>query len=240
MEIEFVVQPGASQSEEAFVVDLGDGRREQMRIHDYDRVFAIPGLYEEVVQVRLRCASPNVLVDRLVEEVRRVGEPVDALSVLDMGAGNGLIGERFRSHGVAGPIVGLDSEPEAARATRRDRPGVYTDYITATVDQTDVDDLVALFGLNCLTGAGAIGIGHITREQIEMAWGSFPEGAWLAITFNEDVISDNGGDLRDFVQGLRGGQEGTKVFRFERYRARLRITGEPIYSYVLIARKSAE
>lgn len=239
MEIEFISRPGASPGEEIFVVGLGEGRFEQMRIHDYDRVFAIPGLYEEVVQVRLECASPEVVADRLVEEVRRAGEPVDALSVLDIGAGNGLVGGTLRSHGVAGPIVGLDSEPEAARATHRDRPGVYADYLTATVDQLDVDDVVARFGLTCLTGAGAIGGGHITRNQIAEAWRSFPEGAWLAITFHEFVMSENEDELRDFVQGLRSGREGTEVLHFERFRHRLRMTGEPVYFYVLIARKSA-
>lgn len=239
MEIEFITRPATNPGAEAFVVRLGDGRSEQLRLHDYDRVFAIPGLYEEVVQVRLECASPEVLADRLVEEVRRAGEPVEALSVLDIGAGNGLVGDTLRSHGVEGRIVGLDREPAAARATRRDRPGVYADYLTATLDQIDVAEVIARSGLTCLAGAGAIGGGHITRDQLAAAWRAFPEGAWLAITFHELVMSENDDGLGDFVQGLRSGREGTEVLHFQRFRHRLRMSGEPIYYYVLIARKSA-
>lgn len=38
-------------------------------------------------------------------------------------------------------------------------------------------------------------------------------------------------------EGLRSGREGTEVLRFERFRRRPRMSGEPIYFYVLIAGK---
>ena len=35
-----------------------DGRVEELRLHDYDRLYALPGVYEQIVQERLGCRSP--------------------------------------------------------------------------------------------------------------------------------------------------------------------------------------
>ena len=36
-----------------------------MRIHDYERLYAVPGLYDEVVQHRLGCRTPDRMADML-------------------------------------------------------------------------------------------------------------------------------------------------------------------------------
>ncbi|MEA2223351.1 MAG: hypothetical protein QOH83_1727, partial [Solirubrobacteraceae bacterium] len=100
VEIELESSPSGDQTEEALVVTHADGTIERFRLHDYAQVYAIPGLYEEVVQRRLRCASPSKLAELLVGCAADAGvEPAD-LGVFDLGAGNGVMGEALRAQGV--------------------------------------------------------------------------------------------------------------------------------------------
>jgi trans-aconitate methyltransferase len=236
--IELNTTPGTTQDLESLTVTTDDGRTEQMRLHEYDRVYAVPGLYEEVVQRRLECASPRVLAESLVAEVRAAGEEEAALKILDLGAGNGVVGEELRRQGVREPLVGLDTSRIAPQAAERDRPGLYERYLTEPLDAVDVAGLVAEHGLTCLAGAGALGIGHVTRAQIASAWAAFGPGAWLAVTFPEDILGPAGGELGEFVQALRDGEQDTQVLRLERFRHRLRMSGEPLHYYVLVARRA--
>ncbi len=64
VELESVV--GRNQAEEVLTVTYRDGRSDRMRLHEYDRVYSVPGLYEEVVQRRLECASPATIATRVV------------------------------------------------------------------------------------------------------------------------------------------------------------------------------
>jgi len=68
------------------------------------------------------------LLEQALETVR---EPITALRVLDLGAGNGMMGEVLKErHGVA-RLVGADIIPEARDAAFRDRPDVYDEYFVA-------------------------------------------------------------------------------------------------------------
>ncbi|MBA2348565.1 MAG: hypothetical protein H0V81_09755 [Solirubrobacterales bacterium] len=238
MEITLHDEPERAQGDERFTVELPDGRREQLRVHDYDKVYAIPGLYEAVVQERLECASPQVLADALSAAVADAGEDVAALRVLDMGAGNGVVAESLRGRGVRAPFVGLDPEPAAAPAAARDRPGLYRHYFTATLEEISVAGAVAEYDLTCLAGAGALGLGHVSRHQIETAWSAFGVGSWLAVTFSEAVLGPEGGELGAFVTALQEGDD-TDVVRLERFRHRLTMSGEELFYYVLVARRAA-
>lgn len=237
MNIELDTQAGLAQHEETFTVTFDDGRSERMRLHDYERVYAIPGLYEALLHDRLKCQGPELLAAALVVEVRQAAANPGDLRILDLGAGNGVLGEELRSRGVATPLVGLDNEPAAGPAAARDRPGLYRDYVTGTLTTVSVPELVAEHGLNCLVGAGAIGVGHIARDEIKAAWAAFPDESWLAITFREDVLMAEGHDLSGFAASLLAGEMGTRVLRLERFRYRLRMSGAPIYYYALVARR---
>jgi predicted TPR repeat methyltransferase len=82
--------------------------------------------------------------------------------VLDVGAGNGMVGEKLTEIGV-GSVLGLDIIPEAMVATERDRPGIYDKYY--------VEDLTRMPGAvyreiencspNCLTIVAALGFDDI-------------------------------------------------------------------------------
>ena len=236
---ELDTQPGQAQQEERLTVHFHDGRRETMRLHEYGRVYAVPGLYEDVVQRQLQCASPAVLADALVDEVTAEGGSPADLRVLDVGAGNGVVGEELRRRGLEAPLVGLDNEPAAAPAAHRDRPGLYAEYLTGGLEEAPITSLVRDHGLNGLVGAGALGLGHISAAAFDEAWQAFPAGAWLAITVPEEALSDEDGPLADYLAALRRGEHGTEVRRTHRFQHRLRMSGEPIHYHVIVARRTA-
>src|SRR5687767_9797080 len=170
-----------AQAEEAFTVTFEDGRRERLRLHDYDRVYAVPGLYEEVVQRRLQCASPAKIADVLVRVAELQGRPACLLRVLDLGAGNGLVGEELAARGVE-VLVGTDSARTARDATERDRPGLYASYLVGDVgDLPQLDALVGELGLDCIVCAGALGFEHIAAHSFARLWDLLPCGALFAL-----------------------------------------------------------
>jgi hypothetical protein len=115
-----------------------------LRLHEYARVYALPGLYEEVVQRRLRCASPSKLAELLVRCAGGVSVAPGDLAVFDLGAGNGVVGEKLRARGV-GTLVGSDSIPAARDAAQRDRPGRYAEYLVGDRSTTSRSSLAAGF-----------------------------------------------------------------------------------------------
>ena len=125
--VRFPEQGTGGPDEEAFEVTFDDGRVERFTMHDYGRVYAVPGLYEEVVQRMLGCATPDV-VARMVADAA-TGD----VRVVDLGAGNGVSGEALAAAGAAaggrdrhrarGPQgdVARPPRPLRARADRRRR-----------------------------------------------------------------------------------------------------------------------
>jgi SAM-dependent methyltransferase len=232
-EVRLDATPGQKQTEESLVVTHRDGRVERMRLHEYDRVYAIPGLYEEVVQRRLECESPRRLADALIGCAGGAGE----LRVFDLGAGNGVLGGELASRGVE-TLVGADNIPEAREAAMRDRPGLYSDYLVGDADELpEAADLVRERGLNALTCAAALGLGHITAETFARLWDAFPPGSWFAVSVHEALAEPGGSDFGDYLQDLDRGEQGGIVHR-ERFRHRLTMAGEPIHYLAVVARRA--
>ncbi|MEA2231905.1 MAG: hypothetical protein QOD83_1721 [Solirubrobacteraceae bacterium] len=121
------------------MVTFADGRSERMRMHEYDRVYAIPGLYEELLQRQLHCRSPAKAAEVVVRAAHLNDRHVRSLRVLDLGAGNGVVGELLRAHGVE-LHVGADGILAARDAAERDRPGLYAEYV---VGESDIGDYLA-------------------------------------------------------------------------------------------------
>src|SRR3954470_19067786 len=81
------------------------GETREIRFHDYHEIYAIPGLYEFLFYERLECCSPQVVCELLEQELRDEDVDPAGLRVLDLGAGNGMVGERLpgvRVRGVGG------------------------------------------------------------------------------------------------------------------------------------------
>ena len=80
------------------VVTQNKSRR--IRFHDYDEVFEIPGLYEKLFYDTLKCCSPSYVVNLLQDVAQEWGVDLNEFSVLDVGAGNGMVGDELRHRGV--------------------------------------------------------------------------------------------------------------------------------------------
>ena len=211
---------------ETFVLER-DGARRTLRIHDYDDVFAVPGLYEHVVHDLLGCTSPRTLATSLARRVAAAGRAPSQVRCLDVGAGNGMSGAALRSVGLA-PVVGLDVSPVAARAAARDRPGLYTDYVVAALGHVDVAALVTRFGLTALVSAGALTGGHIEPRVLAETWAAFAPGAWLAFTCAEQHADD----------ARAGFDDGTAFELDGRFLHRRLTSGAPVWYRVLVGRRT--
>jgi len=230
---------GVQQSEEAFTVTFAQGRSERMRLHDYDRMYAVPGLYEEVIQRRLQCASPAKIADVLLRVAELESREPHLLRVLDLGAGNGIVGEELRARGVD-VLVGTDSAREASTATARDRPGLYSSYVVGDLQGTpELGTLVRELGINCIVCAGALGFEHIEAHSFMELWELLPPGAIFALTVHEDLAQPGTSDIGDELEALRAGEADTDLVISERFRHRLTTSGEPIHYLAIGARKRA-
>jgi trans-aconitate methyltransferase len=234
LQVELDGTPGRGQDEESFVLTREDGTRERIVLHDYSKVYAVPGLYEEVVQHQLSCASPRMLAQTLADAVAETGAAMSDLRVLDVGAGNGVVGEELHSRG-AQVVAGTDGVVAARDAARRDRPELYEVYAIAGVDEVTPEQLVAEHGLNALTTAGAIGIGHIEVSDVARWWAAYPPGSWFAATCPPDVADPAGEDL---LGVLTAAAPTTQAVRQETFDHRRRMSGETITYSVVVAHKT--
>jgi Predicted methyltransferase (contains TPR repeat) len=183
--IQFPPDKGHELSQaEAYFYIVEEGRPIKLRFHDYDKVFARPGLYEQLFYERLKCVSPQKVTELLQRSLTSERATSSELRVLDLGAGNGMMAECLRRIGVS-RIVGADIIPEARDAAYRDRPLVYDDYLVA--DFTDLSDEqkqdLADWSFDCLTTVAALGFGDIPPaafSKLSNWWG--PAAGWPSIS----------------------------------------------------------
>lgn len=176
------------QDEEWIVVNL-EGRWHKVRLHDYNEVFAIPGLYEKWIYDVFGCTSPAKVRHLLGVSVRAAGEDPSSMKMLDLGAGNGCVAAELRSIGIE-RFVGVDIHPEARAAAERDRPGLYDDYIVGDLTNLDEDQERRLSrhrfgGLACVA---ALGFGDIPPEVFAAAFNRVEDGGWIAFTIKRDFL----------------------------------------------------
>ena len=228
--VELETDPGRGQEEEAFTVTWDDGRSERMRLHEYERVYAIPGLYEEVAQRRLACLGPAVLADALVDAAAP-GPP----RVFDLGAGNGVVGSELHERGVE-VLVGSDNIAAARDAAQRDRPGLYAEYLVGEVEALDPVALVERHGLDALVCAGALGLGHITAEAFGALWAAFP--ARSSCTLAANTAPAGKAAHSDFGDWIAAPPAGTEIVGSERFRHRLTMAGDELFYMAVVARKA--
>ena len=98
-----------------------DDHRQRIRFHDYATIYSQPGLYEQLFYERLKCDSPRKVTEALRYTAEHERDNLAEMRVLDLGAGNGIMGEELKRHGVA-RLVGVDIVDEAREAAFRDRP----------------------------------------------------------------------------------------------------------------------
>jgi predicted TPR repeat methyltransferase len=217
--VAFPDQGRGGPDEEAYDVTWADGRVERFTMHDYGRVYAVPGLYEEVVQRMLACATPDRVAALLAGAAIDTGRMGDDVRVLDLGAGNGVSGEALAAHGLR-PVAGVDIVPEAREATLRDRPGLYEVVLTADLADLRREDAATLRALqpNALTLVGALGNDHVPPAALANAAGLLGGDALVAYAYPAD---DGDEEQRATLDALG---EVTELAR-DRYRHRLTASG---------------
>jgi hypothetical protein len=155
---ELVEQADPEIGREVIRVRHEDGRTEELRLHDYDRLYALPGVYEQIVQERLGCRSPAELAGMLASAADALGWERGDVRVLDIAAGNGVSGEALAAAGLH-PVLGTDIVPSAREAALRDRPGLYDQYLTLDLLALTGDEraVIAALGGNALSCVAPVG-----------------------------------------------------------------------------------
>jgi hypothetical protein len=235
--VELDTTPGRRQAQEEFLLHHGDGSAERITLHDYARVYSVPGLYEEVVQHRLECASPATVAGALVEAAQSEGRTADGLRAFDLGAGNGVVGEELAARGVA-VVAGADGVAEARDAAHRDRPGLYAHYLVGErLDVGEVARLVRDEGLTALVAAGAVGEGHVPVDALAQLWDAFPPGSFLALTLADREDDHDVTDVEAMIAGTAGQEHPSRTVVRRRFRHRLSMAGDELFYLVLVAVK---
>jgi SAM-dependent methyltransferase len=227
------------QDEVSFrLVENGESRR--LRFHDYSKIYKWPGLYEQIFYDRLKCNSPGKVADLLKRALNTVREPVTELRVLDLGAGNGMMGEVLKQDGVA-RLVGADIIPEAREAAYRDRSEVYDDYYVADFANLDAPLLEELQGwsFDCLTCVAALGFGDIPPRAFFNATKLIRTDGWLAFNIKQTFLDH--AEQTGFSRLVREliFSKYLDIYHLELYRHRLSMEGKQLFYYALVGRMTA-
>lgn len=220
---------------------IAAGEKHRLRFHDYDKIYEIPGLYEQLFYAHLKCTSPSRIAHLLIDVIEDFEDDPNNLRVFDVGAGNGMVGDELRVRHVS-YLIGADIIPEARQAARRDRPGVYQDY--RVVDLTDLpeheEQRLRSHSLNCLTCVAALGFDDIPPQAFIKALDLIETPGWMGFTIKEDFLHEE--DSTGFARLIRtlSRERIVQTQAFRRYRHRVSITGEPLYYVAMIARKLAD
>jgi len=226
---------------EAFFYLIESDEKRKIRFHDYDEIYKIPGLYEQIFYDRLKSKSPDKVSEILKTAVSQSEDNFSELRVLDLGAGNGIMGETLKKYGVS-RLVGADIIPEAYEALERDRPHVYDDYYVADFCQLNKDqqEEMASWSFDCLTTVAALGFGDIPPKAFASAFNTLTDEGWVAFNIKESFFDSS--DTTGFSTAIREliFSEYLELYHLERYRHRLSIEGEPLYYFAIAARKHGD
>ncbi|MGH3838188.1 MAG: methyltransferase domain-containing protein, partial [Pseudonocardiaceae bacterium] len=177
----------------------------------------------------------------LARVLAKLGTEPGELRVLDVGAGNGIVGEELRELGV-GAVYGIDILKEAATAAHRDRPGVYERYLVA--DLTDLAreerDTLAGADLNTMTTVAALGFDDMPPHAFAVAYNLISTPGLVAFTIKEDFVATR--DLSGFSSLIRRmfDEEAIRPLAKKRYRHRMSVQGEPLYYVAFVAEKVSD
>jgi predicted TPR repeat methyltransferase len=227
-----------SQDTEWCEVIYKDGNKRRIRFHDYNELYEVPGLYEAVFYEHLRCCSPSRVIGLLQDVMHDHGDSPSSLRVLDIGAGNGMVGDELKIRG-CDHLVGVDIIPEAADATHRDRPGLYKKYfVTDLTDPPEqVEEEMRRHELNCLCVVAALGFGDIPPMAFLKGLDLISTPGWMAFNIKETFLAEK--DTSGFSALIRqlARDEVIQMQAYRRYRHRNSISGEPLHYLGVVARK---
>jgi hypothetical protein len=215
--------------DERIAVYHPDGHIEELQLHDYGRLYTLPGVYEQIVSEDLGCRSPVVVAEMLGAALDGLGRDRATARIIDVAAGNGVSGEALAAAGML-PVLGTDLEPSARPAALRDRPGIYGEYLTldlTALTQAQVAHLRELRAdaLTCVTP-----VGSAPRQVPPQAL------AAVARVLTPDALSVHLHDPRHgrpdaideaFWRRELGADTSAQRLEHRRYLHRFRVTGAP-------------
>ena len=228
----------ALDQDEAFFYLKNGEHKEKILFHEYEKIYNIPGLYEQLFYDRLKCNSPKRTTDVLQQTLNVYKEHFSEMRILDFGAGNGMMGEELKKIGVA-RLVGVDILKEAKQATDRDRPGIYDEYYVKDFTQLSESDReeIKSWNLNALTTVAALGFGDIPPLAFIEALNLIEEKGWVAFNIKDTFLYNT--DETGFSKLIREliFSKYLNINHLERYRHRYSINGKPLYYFSVVCWK---
>ncbi len=229
------------EQDEAYFYLEGSGGRRKIKLHDYDAIYELQGLYEQIFYDRLQCSSPSKVTSILEAAVRQSQQNFSELRILDLGAGNGMMGEELKKHGVS-RLIGVDIIPEAAEAAIRDRPGVYDAYYVedfTKLEEEKKEEIIS-WQCDCMVTVAALGFGDIPVKAFIEAFNIIKDEGWVAFNIKETFFDTR--DQSGFSKMIREliFSDHLDVYYIERYRHRLSIEGEPLYYFAIAGKKNSD
>ncbi|MBD3307644.1 methyltransferase domain-containing protein [candidate division KSB3 bacterium] len=238
--IQFPKDLAVSQDQEYFVLEH-NGEKRRLLCHDYDEIYKVPGLYEHLFYEQLHCISPETVCSLLEQELEDAPLEASDLHVLDIGAGNGMVGEELANMGVK-QITGLDIIEEAAEAVDRDRPGIYEDYYVADLTDLpdDVESSLEEKPLNCLTTVATLGFGDIPPLAFATAYNFIETPGLLAFNIKDQFIGqkDKSGFASLITEMISADILDLRARK--RYPHRVGLDGRPLYYVAFVAEKKED
>ena len=228
-----------NQSESYFYLQ-GTSNNRKLLFHDYDEIYQIPGLYEQIFYDRLKCTSPTKVTAILESSIKQSPDNFTELRVLDLGAGNGMMGEELKNRGIS-RLIGVDIIPEAYEALIRDRPGVYDAYYVEDFCKLSKEkrEEIESWQCDCMVTVAALGFGDIPTEAFVTAFNIIKNEGWIAFNIKDTFLDAS--DETGFSKLIREliFSKYLDVYHIERYRHRLSIDGEPLHYFAVAGRKNA-
>jgi predicted TPR repeat methyltransferase len=230
--------PQALGQDEAYFYLKENDRELKLRFHDYGDLYKRPGLYEQLFYERLKCTSPETVCNILAKVLRASRIEMSELRVLDLGAGNGMVGEILQ----VARVIGIDISQEAHAACERDRPGAYDAYYVADLCKLEpaVERELRNWRLDGLTCVAALGFGDIPTKAFATAFNFVKPGGWVAFNIKETFLQES--DVSGFSRLVKHllVTDTLEVHHLERYRHRISIEGQPLFYYALVGKKEAD
>jgi SAM-dependent methyltransferase len=219
------------------LVDDG-GTWRQVRFRGDARLWEWPGVYERLVRNLLRGNAPGAICHLLDRQLRAAGKRASDLRVIDLGAGNGWMGEELSTLGVA-QLVGIDASAAAAAAVERDHPDVYHEYLVLDMrrlSEGQRDELMN-FDFNCLVCVDALAADEPAPNAFTEAFNLLAPDGWVGFHLNAET-AEGGRDSRFARIIHRMIQSGAmNVATQQRYRHRFTTHGSPLFHVGVVARK---
>jgi hypothetical protein len=227
--VELAEQADPEIGHELIRVHHRDGHTEELHLHDYARLYSLPGAYEEIVHERLGCRSPRRMASLLAAAADGIGRERAEVRVLDLAAGNGVSGEALAAEGLV-PVLGTDLVQAARAAALRDRPGLYESYLTLDLMALSDSERATIRALraNAISCVAPVGDGpeQLPPRALLAAAALLQRDALVAYMHDFTLGGPDAVTAELWVDGLGEGLKARELER-RRYLHRYTVNGEP-------------